>query len=310
MSDPATPPDRVVCIGNATVDRTFALDGELHMGTKNPAVARPIAFGGVARNVAENLARLGLRVTLIACVGDDDAGRAVLADARALGIDVDGCVVTPDYPTPQYAAVLDPRNDLVFGCSDMRAIEALPFERVRAAAVVPGAAWTFADCNLGAATLADVIAAPRTAGHRLAIDAVSVAKAQRLPPSLGGIDLFFCNVDEARAYLGAPADAGPDALAQALQRRGAHTTVMTRGALGAIVLTPDRSEHVAAAPATIADVTGAGDALIAGTIYALAGGADAVAAVRTGMVAATFALEVAVPVNPGLSSAALAARRA
>jgi pseudouridine kinase len=307
VSAPAPARDRVICIGNATVDRTFALDGELQLGTKNPAVARPIAFGGVARNVAENLARLGLHVALIASVGDDDAGRAVLADARALGIDVGACVVTPDFPTPQYAAVLDPRNDLVFGCSDMRAIEALPFERVRAAASAPGTAWTFADCNLRRETLSAVIAAPRAAAHRLAIDAVSVAKAQRLPAALAGVDLLFCNVDEARAYLDAPA-AAPDALAQALQRRGAQTTVMTLGAHGAIVLTPERSERVAAAPATVADVTGAGDALIAGTIYALAGGATAFEAVRTGMVAATFALEVAVPVNPALTAAALAER--
>ena len=45
--------DRVVCIGNATVDRAYALGVEAALGTKNPAVARPPAFGGVARNVAE-----------------------------------------------------------------------------------------------------------------------------------------------------------------------------------------------------------------------------------------------------------------
>ena len=297
--------NRVVCIGNATVDRAFAFDGEPRHGTKNPAVARPIAFGGVARNVAENLARLDVGVRLIACVGDDDAGRAVLGDCRARGIDVDGCVISPDYPTPQYAAFLDARNELVMGASDMRAIEALPFERVRVAPA-DDVGWTFADCNLSPEALRALIAMPRPDGHRLAIDAVSIAKAARLPPDVRGVDLLFCNVAEARAYLAT--DDPPDALAQALRARGAHTAIMTLGDAGAIVATTTGSEHISAVPARVVDATGAGDALIAGTLYALLGAAPIGAAVRVGMTAAAFALEAPTPVNPALTPVALRAR--
>jgi pseudouridine kinase len=230
--------ERVVCIGNATVDRTFALDGPVEFHTKNPAVARPIAFGGVARNVAENLARLGVAVELVAGVGDDDAGHAVLADCRALGIAIDRCVVSSAVPTPQYVAIIGPDNELVIGGSDMRAIEALPAMLVREAHASAGLAWTFADCNLSAGVLAALIAMPRAPGHRLAIDAVSVAKGLRLPADLRGIDLLFCNEAEARAYLARPAD-DAEALAQALHARGAQTAIMTLGRAGAIVADAD-----------------------------------------------------------------------
>ncbi len=307
MNPSATARDRVVCIGNATVDRTFALAVDARLGTKNPAIARPPAFGGVARNVAENLARLGVRVTLVACTGDDDEGRAILADCRALGIAVDGCLVTPDFPTPQYAAILDVRNDLVMGASDMRAIEALPPERVFHAGDGADVAWTFADCNLNGETLAAAIAAPRPAGHRLAINTVSVAKAPRLPHALHGIDLLFVNVVEAQAYL-ARDDNDPAVLAQALCARGAHSTIMTLGEAGALVATPDRSTHIDAVPQAVTDVTGAGDALIAGTLFGLLGGATHVDALRAGMALASLTVEAPTPVNPAVSPARLRER--
>jgi len=299
--------DRIVCIGNATIDRTFALAVDARLGTKNPAVARPPAFGGVARNVAENLVRLGVRTALVACTGDDDEGRALLDDCRALGIDVGGCVLSTDYPTPQYAAILDVRNDLIMGASDMRAIEALPPERVFHAGDGADVAWTFADCNLSRETLAAAIAAPRPAGHRIAINTVSVAKASRLPPALGGIDLLFCNVVEAQAYLGT-AEGDPGQLAQALHARGAHTTVMTLGDAGAIVAGPFGIERIATVPQTVTDVTGAGDALIAGTLYGLLGGASSLDAVRVGMAVASLAVEAPTPVNPAVSPATVRER--
>jgi hypothetical protein len=49
---------RVLCVGAATVDRSFRSLDPIRPGTSNPVVSTK-GFGGVARNVAENLARLG-----------------------------------------------------------------------------------------------------------------------------------------------------------------------------------------------------------------------------------------------------------
>ncbi len=299
----------MLCIGNATIDRTFALTVDPVPASKNPAIARPPAFGGVARNVAENLARLGVRVSLMACVGDDADGRAILADCARLGIDVTGCVASADFPTPQYVALLDAQNELYIGGSDMRALEALPADRVGAPASAD-VAWTLADCNLSSAALAALIAAPRAAGHRLALDTVSVAKAVRLPPRLLGVDLLFANLAEARALLGEGA-APPETVAHRLAALGARTTVLTLGPGGAYVADAGRPlVHLPAAAAQVADASGAGDALIAGTLFALLGGAETLAAVRTGMLVAALALEASGPVNPLLSPALLRTRSA
>ena len=58
----------VIVIGSAGVDIVGLVRGELQSRTSSPANIRT-SFGGVARNVAENLARLGQPVNLISVVG-------------------------------------------------------------------------------------------------------------------------------------------------------------------------------------------------------------------------------------------------
>jgi pseudouridine kinase len=124
---------------------------------------------------------------------------------------------------------------------------------------------------------------------------------------LRGIDLLFCNTVEAHAYVGGD-DAEPERLAQALAARGAQTTVMTLGDAGAIVTSASKHTRIATVPRSVADVTGAGDALIAGTLYAMLGGARVVDAVRTGMAVASLAVEATTPVSRALTPAALRER--
>ena len=79
----------ILCIGGAAVDRKFRLAEPPRAATSNPG--RGVSsFGGVARNVAENLARLGRRAALISAVGDDADGAALVAHLAALGVDTDG----------------------------------------------------------------------------------------------------------------------------------------------------------------------------------------------------------------------------
>ncbi len=79
-----TPDLPVLVIGGAGVDIVGRLKSELHPATSNPALIR-YSFGGVARNVAENLARLGQSVTLLTVVGEDDAADRMLADEPQRG---------------------------------------------------------------------------------------------------------------------------------------------------------------------------------------------------------------------------------
>lgn len=298
----------ILCIGGAAVDRTFALDAAMVAKTSNPARAQAVTFGGVAHNVAENLARLGARVSLISAVGDDAQGRELLAHASDAGIDVRGVVVDARFPTAQYLAIMEPAGDLAVGISSAQVVEAIDERRLRALlGDAPQAAYWFVDCNLGADAMSTVIACARERGVRLAVDGVSVAKIRRLPAALDGIDVAFCNNDEAASYL--QAEIRDAAAARALGDRGAERAVVTAGPRGAFAFAGAPS-FVPAARSHPINVTGAGDAFVAATVFALATGEEFAAALRLGAVAAALTIESPQSVSDDLSLTRLRARLA
>ena len=169
----------VVVVGGANVDVKARTANALVTGTSNPGtvVRTP---GGVGRNVAENLARLGSRVVaLVSTVGSDPDGDWLLEETAAAGVDVSP--VLRGGRTGRYVAVLDAGGELVVGVSDMAATDALgpdvlDHDLLRSADLV------VVDGNLPATTVDAVLAL----GVRVVIDPVSVAKARRISPLLSG----------------------------------------------------------------------------------------------------------------------------
>jgi sugar/nucleoside kinase (ribokinase family) len=298
----------VACLGGATVDLTFAFSGRLAMGTEIHGPSRR-TFGGVARNVAENLSRLGVSAALFSAVGDGDDGHALLADAQRFGIDVRGVRVVDDMETARYVAVVDDAGAVVFAAADTAIVESFTcadLERVWP--LVEGGGWIFADANLRIDVLAAVLAKRAGASFRVAVDAGSVPIAVKLPAVLNGVDVMFMNVDEAAAYLGL---VGVDATvaATSLVARGAACAVVTNGARGSVIAQPGVTA-VNAVVADSVDATGAGDALISGTLSGLVAGLSLVDAVKRGSALAAITVEVAGSVHPDLSVALLEARLA
>jgi pseudouridine kinase len=297
--------DRIVCVGNAALDRTYALKGPARLATSNPAVLRP-SFGGVARNVAENLGRLGVAVALVTQLGDDTGGRALRDDCAMNGVDVSGVIVSAVHPTAEYVAIVDVAGELVIAASATAAIDALSIASLGAAFDEDArTAWTFADCTLPALVLAAFLEDRRAGGPPLAIDAVSIAKTERLPSDLRGLDLLFLNEDEARALLGTDASGDAVELARAVRKRGPTAVVLTCGARGAVVAEGNATTEIAGVPATPVDVTGAGDALIAGTLFGLLRDDELPDAVRRGALLAKLTIESPATVSRSLTRAAL-----
>ncbi|AYD04153.1 carbohydrate kinase [Neorhizobium sp. NCHU2750] len=296
---------RAVCIGGAVLDRKYHARGKIVLETSNP-VDSTRSLGGVARNVAENLARLGSSTGFISIIGDDDGGHALLKYMRDIGIDVSQAVITGERPTAEYAAILDAAGDLVLGIADMSIFDLFQPEHIdRAWPHLAAASWVFADCNLSADALSALISRRKSASCRLAIDAVSTHKVIRLPQDLNGIDLIFMNIDEAAALLGRswmPTPEGSAEAALALQQAGAAMAVVSAGARGMAVAGIDKATFIPAVKAQPVDMTGAGDAMIAATLHRLLEGDDIFAAARIGTLAATLTTECETSVHPDLSA--------
>lgn len=304
----AQPP--VVVVGGANLDIKARSAAAAIPRTSNPGHASTTP-GGVGRNIAENLARLGTPTQLIAAIGRDPHGERLLADTRAAGVLLEH-VHRSAHPTGSYTAVLDSDGELVLAVADMTATDDLRPEHLQSARELIGhAALLVVDGNLPVPVTAHLLDLAYAAGVRVIVDPVSVPKAARLLALLDPERPVFAitpNRDELKALTGretADDAALPEAVA-ALHDLGVRHVWVRLGGQGSLLSSrvpgrPDRLRLLPADDAKVEDVTGAGDAMLAAFAHALLAGHSPAAAARYGHAAARLTLESTHTVRPDLT---------
>jgi len=296
---------RVLVIGAAGLDVVGRLQADLQMSTSNPALIRT-SFGGAARNVAENLARLGQPVSLLSVIGKDRMGDDVLAHTRNAGVDVSAVYATDKYPTGFYMGVLNEHGARQFAFDDMRVLDELTdayllynedaFEK---------SGLIFLDANLPEKALKKAFALAHKYKVPVCADPTSGALVARLKPYLRQIKLLIPNCIEAGILTGRPFEAGnPEAALEAVRKLvnlGVEIAIVTLGEHGLCYATSETNGHIPALRTTVADPTGAGDALWAAVIYALMNEIGIDDAARLGISAASLVLRYPGTVYPELS---------
>lgn len=289
----------IIVIGGANLDIKSVIQGKTVPATSNPG-SSSLSLGGVGRNIAENLARLGADVALLSVVGDDDAGTRLIDGSAAAGIDMSLTSRTKGN-TGTYAVVIDRTGEMVIGVADMRLVDGMtPRHIARHRKQLAAAKLLVADCNLSAETLAEIARIATKAEIPLIIEPVSVPKAKRLASLLRtGLPIHAVtpNRDELAALVGFPVrtDAALKRAVRLLHRRGVRHVLVGLGPLGCYLSSahddinfavqlpaPGRSRAGAKVRAKVRDVTGGGDAMVAGFAYGLARGKSAAQAARMG----------------------------
>jgi pseudouridine kinase len=269
----------ILVVGGMNVDVKARAAAPVVGGTSNPGTVVRSA-GGVGRNVAENLARLGSPVALVSAVGTDPDGDWLLAETAAAGVDVSG-VVRTTAGTGTYVAVLEPDGELVVAVSAMAAADAIDASFLPADLTAP---LVVLDGNLPAATVDVALSLAAAHGVRVVVEPVSVPKAARLAPLLD--DRVFA-VTPNRAELAALGSVST------LHDAGVEVVWVRDGAAGSVLAMPSATVPLASVPADVVDVTGAGDAMLAAFCHRLLLDGDLAAAAADGHRAA--ALTVASP---------------
>ncbi|APA70031.1 carbohydrate kinase [Janthinobacterium sp. 1_2014MBL_MicDiv] len=309
----------VLCIGAANLDRKMRTLATLQMGTSNPVSSEEV-FGGVGRNIAENLARLSIPVALLTALGDDAAGHALQTHAEDAGIDMRGSLHLSNTSSGTYTAVLDEHGEMLLAMANMQLYEQLTpaflhsRQPQRAAA-----ALTVCDLNLGhdsvQALLADARqddSQGRSPAAPLVIVAVSQPKMAHLPQDLTGLHLLILNRGEleTRVARALPTAADLRAACRDVQRQGARQVIVTCGGEGVYFTDGDSLDapilHLAAREVAAVDVTGAGDAFSAAVCWSLYhDSGDLKLACRRGLKLAAMTLESDATVSPLISAGAL-----
>lgn len=296
---------RILVIGASGLDVVARLHKDLQMATSNPARIRT-SFGGVARNVAENLARLGQPVSLLSVIGKDRIGDDILAYTRQAGVDISAVYTTDKYPTGFYMGVLDEHGTRQFAFDDMRILDELSesylaynedlFEK---------AGLVFLDANLPEKAISVVFKLAHKYKLPVCADPTSQSLAPRLKPHLRQLKLIAPNSIEAGILTGqhfeaADREAALEA-ARMLVNQGVEIAFVTLSEFGICYATSETSGHVPAIRANAVDPTGAGDALTAAVIYALMNGIEIDDAARLGVSAESLTMGYPGTVLPDLS---------
>jgi pseudouridine kinase len=292
-------------IGGSGVDIVGRLKGEPNDGTSNPAYIRT-SFGGVARNVAENLARLGQPVRLITAVGEDSQGEQLLNQVAEAGVDISGVLRSAQHPTGVYLAVVNPSGTLKFALDDITATEALtPDYLGQYQDWFHEASLVFVDANLPRDTLRAIFSMAGKAHLPVCADPTSASLAIRLRPYLSRLRMITPNSTEASILCDLPIESARRQrameAAKCLVAGGVEIALVALAQLGVVYASSETSGHIPAVRTKIVDPTGAGDALTATVIFALLNDIPLDDAVRLGVTAASLALRQRGTVVPDLS---------
>lgn len=297
----------VVAVGGANMDIHGAPNAALRQHDSNPGVVHT-SPGGVARNIAENLARLGADCRLIAPVGNDHHGQLLMKQGRAAGIDMRNMLQLESASTSTYLSILDDCGDMVVGISDMAILDELNADRLRRhEKLLQQAALIIADTNLADDALAYLSSA--FSDQNLFVDTVSTTKALRIKPYLSAVHTLKTSLIEAEHIAGikAPTTDRLPALASRFHDQGVKRLFITLGPQG-VFYSAGQEQGVEANSNSVdrtVNTGGAGDAFVAGLAYAWLNEWPVIRSVRFAMAAAKLTLEHASTINPDMSRKAV-----
>jgi len=241
---------------------------------------------GGAANVANNAATLGARVQVVGIVGDDEAGALIRSELAKLGIDPSGLISDPGRRTTRKLRVVTSRNQQVarIDYEDDReiqgAVEAAVVSRIdemsSAADAIVVSDYLKGMVSRGVA--GGAIAAARRRGVPLLVD-------PKVPhiDYYAGATVITPNHHEAEAVTHMRIRSSDEAMAAARRFRAraqCDSVLVTRGEHGMTLLSPGDEATLPAEASEVADVTGAGDTVIATMALALAAGGSLVDAAR------------------------------
>lgn len=296
---------RILVFGGAHIDRRARIDGATIHGASNPGLWREEPGGG-GFNAARSLARLGNSVAMISVRGGDAAGETVGAAVEAAGIE-DMAQVFLDRTTPSYSAVLDAGGDLVIAVADMELYDRFVHRQLLRKSIreaISSSDFILCDANLPPETLGALSAMAAARKKPLAAIAISPAKVHRLSPAFENLSALFLNAAEAGALCNAPTR--PEEWRRNLRALGIKRAVISCGSEPVLGFDGETDFRITPPKIdAITDVTGAGDALAAATIDAMAKGVNLCDALRCGIAAAGIAVGSRHAAPPELDSKTL-----
>ena len=261
----------VLVIGAAGIDSKGRANVPLTLGSSTPGAIR-VSVGGVARNVADNLARLGVETVLLSAIGTGGSGQRILNSAAQVGINTEYFIHSDEHYTAAYLAIFDEAGSLVMSVDDMQVLSCLTPQLIyQRRSLLKDAELVFLDSNLSKEAIASVFKITNRYQIRVCADPTSTTLATKLQPYLSDIYMITPNVPEAEILCGHSIGDENEAIAAArkLVNTGVDVAIITLAESGVVYASTSDSGHIPALNTELVDPSGASDALTATVVFGL-----------------------------------------
>lgn len=276
----------IVVLGGNNVDINATSSTQLVYGDSNPGSIYT-GLGGVGRNIAENLIRLGQQVDLITVFGDDEFSALAIQQAEKIGMDISDAIRVPHAASSIYVCINEPGGEMSVAVNDMALCERItPTFLAGKMAKLNTADAIILDANLPEESI-DFIVQHTTLP--VFADAVAAKKAARLHKSLPRLFSLKANQIEVELLTGITVTHEHDlsTAAHMLHQLGVQHVLITLGSRGAFASDSAAQLFESPYPQRIINTTGCGDAFTAATALAILEGRATLETLRIGLAAAS-----------------------
>lgn len=246
--------------------------------------------GGVARNVAEDMARIGTPVTFVTQGDATPMSREAMERLEAQHIDLTHSILVPQNGVGMWLAVMDENGDLAGSTSQMPDTEPLAkYLAERGDEIVAGADSVCLEMDMREDISEQIVALCQKHKKDLYCISANMSVVLRRPDLLRHTRCFICNDIEAERLLHHPIprtdlETAVDTILHYGRGLGLRSMVVTLGSSGSVYYDSITGEagHCPAHRVEMVDSTGAGDAFFSGVVSGLTRGLPLARAVAAG----------------------------
>ncbi len=251
---------KILIIGGTNIDIYGKTTNKLIMKDSNNGEVL-FSYGGVGKNIAENLARLNLDVSFITVLGEDSFGLEINNYFKTLNIKT--IIKKTNFPTPKYLAVFNEEKEFLVGVNDMDALYDLDVEFIKKIN------FNNYDLLVIDANLKEEVINYLVNNVKIPIyaEAISSNKVMKFNPYLNKLTALKCNLLEARTLLN-DFNSPIINLAKRLANKGLKEVYLTDGSQGSYLFIDGLLRFFPSVSEQIVNTSGAGDAFYSGVIYA------------------------------------------
>jgi pseudouridine kinase len=294
--------DYVTVIGGTNIDLQGFPNENLILNDSNPGQMK-ISLGGVGRNIAENLVKMDVDTKLISALGKDMYGEKILKESKLVGIDMENCLISTDYPTSTYLSILDESGDMKVAIASMDIFDKITIDFIKQKSnIIKNSKVCVIDTNMPKDVIEYLLSNFKEVDFFL--DTVSTKKSEKVKELIGMFHTIKPNKYEAQSLSGIKINTEDDLdkCAKYFLDKGVKRVFISLGKDGVFCSDGQESSIVKNPELDVVNATGAGDAFIAGLVYSHINKYDLIYSTKFAMSGSILALSHQNTINPNMST--------